>query len=59
MSEIEERQQAPIMVLISSHSLKYAYPHSAGGLVGYNSASISNIATSIIYSYGCNHPKRS
>ena len=39
MSEIEERQQAPIMVLISSCGLDYmyAYPQSAGGLVACRS----------------------
>ena len=39
MSEIEERQQAPIMVLISSCGLDYAYPQSAGGLVACRSVS--------------------
>ena len=40
MSEIEERQQAPIMVLISSScGLDYAYPQSAGGLAACRSVS--------------------
>ena len=39
MSEIEERQQAPIMVLISSCGLDYAYPQPAGGLVACHSVS--------------------
>ena len=39
MSEIEERQQAPIMVLISSCGLDYVYPQSAGGLVACRSVS--------------------
>ena len=37
--EIEERQHAPIMVLISSCGLDYAYPQSAGGLVACRSVS--------------------
>ena len=40
MSEIEERQHAPIMVLISSCALDYAYPQSAGGLVACCSVSV-------------------
>ena len=39
MSEIEERQQAPIMVLISSCGLDYAYSQSASGLVACRSMS--------------------
>ena len=39
MSEIEERQQAPIMVLISSCGLDYTHPPSAAGLVACRSMS--------------------
>ena len=46
MSEIEERQQAPIMVLISSCGLDYAYPQSAGGLVACRS--VSELMTQVI-----------
>ena len=46
MSEIEERQQAPIMVLISSCGLDYAYPQSAGGLVACRS--VSELMPSVI-----------
>ena len=39
MSEIEERQQAPIKVLVSSCSLDYTHPPSAAGLVACRSMS--------------------
>ena len=50
MSEIEERQQAPILVLISSCSLKYAYPQSAGGLVAC--CSVSELMPQVIAADG-------
>ena len=37
MSEIEERQQAPIMVFVSSCGLDYAHPPSAAVLVACRS----------------------